>query len=416
MNKILIVEDSKVISKGLQRWITTDLDFPCDVAGSMLEAKELITAHPDAYFISLLDLHLPDAPNGEIVDFILSHNIPSVIVTGTFDEQTRKLMMSKDIVDYVVKSHPKDMPQLLKLIRRIHSNYHTKVLIVDDSRQYRRHYSRVLENQKLNVFLAEDGIEALSILEENKDIRLVLTDYHMPRMNGHELVQNIRNDFSEDNLAIIVFSTDDTDGIAPKFLKAGANDFISKTASREEFLCRINMNLDMIDMVYLIKDAANRDFLTKIFNRKYFFEHADKLYSKHKRDDRPLIVAMTDIDHFKNVNDIYGHLAGDMVIKQFAQMLKNKCGNKGIVARFGGEEFCILLDKLPDNGVVDFFENIRLTASSMSVFVDNKEIKFTVSIGVTSSLGNSLADMINISDQYLYHAKQNGRNSVCFAT
>ncbi len=415
MEKVLIVEDSRVIALGLQKWIKYDLDFESDIAHSLREAEQLLQDNDTSYFISLLDLHLPDAPHGEIVDFMINRSIPSIVVSATHDDYTREAMKNKKIVDYVLKSHPKDMPQLLKLIRRIHNNRKTKVMIVDDSRQYRRYYSQLLENQRLTVFTAEDGQQALDTLDANPDIRLILTDYHMPRMNGYELVQHVREKCSQDKLAVIVFSTDESDDMASKFLKAGANDFINKTASIEEFLCRINMNLDILDMMHEIRDSANRDFLTKIFNRRYFFEKADVLYTLHKSADKPLIVAMVDIDFFKKVNDVYGHHAGDQVIKNLAKLLQQQCGEQGIVARFGGEEFCVLLTTTPATGVVDFFESIRLAAENTHVRVDNNDIRFTVSIGVTSSLGNSLADMINHADKLLYKAKQTSRNMVCFS-
>lgn len=415
MHKVLIVEDSKVISIGLKRWIRQDLQLDSDIAHSLDEAKQCIENSAPRYFVALLDLNLPDAPQGEIVDFMLAHEIPSIVVTGTFDERMRKVMQQKNIVDYVVKSHPRDMPQLLKLIQRIYNNRHTKALIVDDSRQYRRHYARVLQNQRLQVFTAEDGREALDVLKQHPDIRLVITDYHMPHMNGYELVVSIRQHYSEDMLSIIVFSTDDSEGMSPKFLKVGANDFISKTASIEEFLCRINMNLNLLDLVTEIRESANRDFLTKIYNRKYFFEYAEQTYLRSKQEAKSLIVAMADIDFFKKVNDVHGHHAGDMVIKALAHLLRDACQDYGLVARFGGEEFCMLLTTPPSTGVVDFFENLREQVQNTEVVVESQVIRFTTSIGVTSCLGNSLADMINAADQQLYKAKQGGRNRVCFS-
>jgi diguanylate cyclase (GGDEF)-like protein len=414
VEKILIVEDSKTVSLGLKRWIQRDLGLECDVARSLAQAREMVEENGREYFIALLDLHLPDAPNGEVVDFMIGADIPSVVVTGAYDPETRKMVMHKNVVDYVVKSHPRDMPQLLKLIKRIANNRNTRVLVVDDSRQFRNHYGRVLQNQRLRVHTAEDGIQAMDILKKHPDIRLVLTDYHMPRMNGYELVQEIRKRFSEDMLAIIVFSTDDTENMAPKFLKVGANDFISKASSIEEFLCRINMNLNVLDMMHEIKESAYRDFLTKIYNRKYFFEQAEQIYPAHRSRGKPLVVAMLDIDLFKRVNDVYGHYAGDMVIKAMAKLLENACRERGIVARFGGEEFCMLLTTMPENGIVDFFESLRAHVENEAVLVDNQEIRFTASLGVTSSFGGSLADMINRADQLLYDAKQSGRNRVCF--
>ena len=123
---------------------------------------------------------------------------------------------------------------------------------------------------------------------------------------------------------------------------------------------------------------------------------------------------MVDIDFFKKVNDVYGHHAGDMVIKAMANMLQDACGDRGIVARFGGEEFCMMLTRMPENGIMDFFESLRTRIENKVVTVDSQDIRFTSSIGVTSSFGGSLADMINRADLLLYDAKQGGRNRVRF--
>lgn len=414
MEKVLIVEDSRLIARGLQVWIQRDLSFECELAFSMAEAKELLSQKSRKYFVALLDINLPDAPNGEVVDFVIKQGVPSIVVTASYDEATRSAMMSKDIADYVVKKPPKEMGELLKLIQRIYNNKETKVLVVDDSRMFRSYYKRILENQKLTVFEAEDGRQALELFTQNPDIKLILTDYHMPGMNGLELTQRIRRNSPHDKTSIIVFSTDDKRNIAPRFIKAGANDYISKSASVEEFLCRVNMNLNFLDSVAEIKESANRDFLTKIYNRKYFFEVAEDAYTLHKSLGKPIAVAMLDIDFFKQVNDQYGHLAGDMVIKHVASFLKEQARGVGVLARFGGEEFCVMLTTMPEQGVFAYFDFIRKELESEPVSFNGQPIHFTVSIGVTQNLGKSLEDMISIADENLYEAKNTGRNKVIF--
>ncbi len=236
MNKVLIVEDSRFISEGLRSWIAEYLHFEADVARSFQEAKALTAGEQLPYFVALIDLNLPDAPEGQAVDYMLSRGIGTIVVTGSYDDTTRRAMMAKGIVDYVVKRHPNDVVHLLKLIRRIHNNHTTKILLVDDSPGMRRYFRKLLLAQRLQVLEAENGVEALKVIEANPDITLMLTDFHMPVMDGYALVQEVRKQFHEDCMAIMVLSQDEDKDNPPRFLKAGANDFVRKTATIDEFI------------------------------------------------------------------------------------------------------------------------------------------------------------------------------------
>ncbi|MDA3908341.1 MAG: diguanylate cyclase, partial [Sulfurimonas sp.] len=196
-------------------------------------------------------------------------------------------------------------------------------------------------------------IEALKILEKNKNISLVLTDYEMPNMDGLELTFRLRKKYKKDQLGIIAISIVEEQNIISKFLKIGANDFINKKFTHNEIVTRINANLELLDLFGQIKDMANKDFLTGAYNRRYFFDTGNYIYTKSKRNKTPLAVAMIDIDKFKNINDKYGHDTGDVAIQETTKILNNNLRASDLMARFGGEEFCVLLEDIT-------FENVRL--------------------------------------------------------
>ncbi|MCF6283322.1 MAG: response regulator, partial [Candidatus Polarisedimenticolaceae bacterium] len=259
-NRVLVVEDTRSIQALLCAYINNINGIEADGVSSLAEAEALLKENADDYFISVLDLNLPDAPDGEIVDFVHSFGVPVIVMTGTVDERVRQQMLEKNVLDYVVKRQATEIEHVTYIVGRIYENHETKVLVVDDSVSFRMYIVELLNNYQYQVFEAKDGIEALEVLEENPDIALILTDYNMPRMNGQELVQTVRKDHRREDLAIIGMSDVARSDLSALLLKSGANDFLSKPFQVEEFYCRITQNTNMVGYVRKIKEGATKDF------------------------------------------------------------------------------------------------------------------------------------------------------------
>ncbi|THB69655.1 MAG: diguanylate cyclase [Desulfovibrio sp.] len=411
MDRILIVEDSKMVALGLSRWIQRELGLFCDVAASFAEAQVIAKKRKGDFLAVLIDLVLPDAPHGEAVEYCLGLNVPVLVVTGSYEDETRRRFMAKGVADYVVKRRLEEMGHLLRILKRLQKNREVTVLVADDSRQARTFYRRILTTHRINVLEAENGRQALDIIQSGQDVRLVVTDYHMPELDGFGLVAGIRKEYPEDAIAVIALSSDDAPEVAPRFLKLGANDFLAKPCSAEEFLWRVTMNLDLLELMDTMRDRATRDPLTGLFNRRHFFESGSRLLEEHKGSPH-VAAAMLDIDHFKGVNDTYGHHAGDLVIRDLATTMDRMLSPYGIIARFGGEEFCALLTQETDSGLLRTFEELREKLANRTVTVEGMRINYTVSIGVTATAQGSIEDMLNTADSLLYAAKANGRNRV----
>lgn len=411
MDRILIVEDSHMVAQGLSRWIQRELGLFCDLAGSFAEAREQAERRGNEYLAVLIDLVLPDAPEGQAVDHFLPMGLPVIVVTGTYDDRTRRHFMSRGVADYVVKRRLEEMGHLLRVLKRLMKNHEVTVLVVDDSRQARTFFRRVLTTHRLKVLEAENGKQALDTIRAHPEVRLVVTDYHMPELDGFGLVQAIRKLHTEDRLSVIALSSDSAPEVAPRFLKLGANDFLPKPCSAEEFLWRVTMNLDLIELMDTMREHATRDPLTGLFNRRHFFEAGARLMAEH--GDTPHLAAlMLDIDHFKRVNDTYGHHAGDMVIRDLATTIERRLAPLGITARFGGEEFCALLVRPGEPDTLTAVDNLRAEIESRHVAVEGMRVTYNVSIGLTFAHKHSIEDMLNTADALLYKAKNNGRNQV----
>ena len=412
--KILIVEDSQFFLNVISRRIKLEIDTKTLLASSLSEATQQIEAHADEISLCCIDLMLPDAPNGEIVDLVVEKQLPCIVFTGVYSDEIREEILSRKVIDYVTKDSPDSLDYLMGLIRRLTRNAGTVAMVVDDSRSARQYVRDLLELYRFRTVEACDGVEALEKLEANPDIRLVITDYYMPRMDGFELIKRARKHQSRSELAIIGLSSGGSGPMSARFIKYGANDFLNKPFLREEFFCRVSQNMDNIDLIRDLAIRASVDPLTGLSNRGVLFDMAPPLIAQARRSGQRSLVGVIDIDFFKNVNDTYGHDAGDKILAGVAQILRSNFRRESdIVARLGGEEFCVVVPDAPGGCITSQFDQLREEISAAQFDVGHgKSISLTVSIGVASTQASKFEDMLAVADHLLYDAKALGRNRV----
>jgi diguanylate cyclase (GGDEF)-like protein len=405
---VLVVEDSRTFAGLLARGIQKELGLEVVLADTLDMARRLLAGgmRPLA---GLLDLNLPDAPAGEIVDLVVDYDVPVVVFTGEVDENLRQRIWTKPIVDYVPKESPDNVAYVLDTVHRIMRNPAMPVLVADDSPTMRAYLAELLRARCFPVLEAADGTEALEMLEAEQGVRLVITDYDMPGLDGFELVRAIRRTTTRQDLAVIGLSGADDESVSALFLKHGANDFLNKPFSTEEFHCRVMHNVEMLENFARIRDLSQRDFLTGAYNRRYFFEKGRAVL---KAGPHEVCTAMVDLDRFKAVNDTHGHEAGDRVIKATADFLGRQFPPPSVVARFGGEEFCVLRPGLGPDLAGRVFEELRAGIADLAVETSDNLITFTASIGVCARKLADLDKMIARADEMLYRAKESGRDRV----
>lgn len=161
-----------------------------------------------------------------------------------------------------------------------------------------------------------------------------------------------------------------------------------------------------------LKEQATRDYMTGCYNRRYFYEAAEPIFFNNKRKNTSIVVVTMDIDNFKNINDTYGHTVGDIAIQEIPTILGRNLRKSDLVARSGGEEFCILLEDITLENTEKLFERIRENFENNVINANGVEIEYTVSFGIAYGMANTLEDMISLSDVALYDSKNNGRNQV----
>ena len=411
MKKVLIVDDDVTILRFLKGEISHKLNLPLDTALNLEEATKLLN-ESNEYAIALVDVVLPDAKDGECVDMVLNHDIPVIAMTGSGNDELRQKMMQKDILDYVNKENSSSFDYAMRLVQFVHGFEGSKILLVDDSKTSRMQVKFSLEKLPLKIYEADDGAKALEVLEENADIKLIITDKNMPNMGGIELIQKVRKKYSMNELSIIGISASTESMMSVEFIKQGANDFINKPFMQEEMLSRVISSLEMLYYIRLAQESAVKDFLTGLYNRRFLYESGIKLYENARRKQLSIVVAMLDIDYFKKINDRYGHEAGDIALKTLGGIFIKNFRDSDVVTRYGGEEFCVLLTNTDVKSAVEVMKKVCKIVEDTVIQLNNISFRMTLSVGVNGDISSSFDEMIALADKRLYTAKHEGRNRV----
>ena len=411
MKHVLVVEDSPMVMKVIKHVLSKSTQFFPHYAMSFAEAEKLMEEHGSNLFAAMVDLNLPDAPNGEVVDFVLSRKVPTIVLTGSFDETRREKLLAKGIVDYVIKEGKFSYIYALNVLSRLDKNRNKKVLVVDDSSTARKFVRGLLEMHLFEVFEAEDGVEAIKFIIENPDICLMITDFNMPKMDGCELVKHIRVKYEKTDLAIIGLSSEQDGTLSARFIKNGANDFLRKPFNHEEFYCRISHNLELLESIDKIKDAVSRDDLTGLYSRRYFFEKGSKLFDDAKANSKVLSAAIIDIDDFASINEVLGHRSGDRVLCDVSEKL-NAAFSRFLVARSSGNTFFALMPGLDEDKASEFINKIRHIICSENYGGEQMDLTITYSAGVSSNTSETLDAMLTKCMNNLKRAKNAGGDLV----
>ncbi len=299
------------------------------------------------------------------------------------------------------------------------------ILIVEDNPVSRKLLEKTLKKGGYKVVSASSGEEALEKLKK-EFFPIVITDWMMPGMDGLELCRQIRTMDLPGYVFIIVLTAKDTKEDHIEGLEAGADDYLTKPFNFPELKARLKSGIRILELERSLRKANEEirllsitDSLTGCYNRHFLMERLRHEIKRARRYDHPLSVIMCDIDHFKKVNDVYGHQAGDLVLKSFAQTISSTI-RKDVdwIARYGGEEFLVILPETTWQGAMALGERIRQLVAQTKTETPHGDVVITASFGVTG-LDRSIADecvsmqqLINAADTYMYLAKEEGRDRV----
>lgn len=257
--RILLAEDSNVFTSMVRQRLKEIFDIDVEICRTYDDLTTANELSEEPVRLAISNINLPGAENGEALEYLLDLNIPTIVFTGTFQEQTREKLLAKDIVDYILKDNIFAVEMLVESVCRFLTNHRHHVLIVDDSPTARALLSTRLKRYNFRVSVAESGAKAIDLLKKNADIGLVVTDYNMPDIDGFELTRRIRSVRGSHELRVIGVSSSTNRLLSARFLKAGGNDFMLRPFIDEEFYCRVNQNLDTLSQIRTIKASNARD-------------------------------------------------------------------------------------------------------------------------------------------------------------
>jgi two-component system cell cycle response regulator len=303
-----------------------------------------------------------------------------------------------------------------------------KVLVADDSPVYRKLVEHTLSEEPWSVLYAKTGREAMDIFAEHRP-SLVITDRLMPDYSGIELCQHIRQHSKETYTYIIILTGMTEKAEIVHGLMAGADDYLTKPFDQGELLARAGVGRRVIGLHRqveaknrLLQELALTDSVTNLPNRRAIEDVATRQLSGAVRHGFGFWIVLADLDHFKRVNDTYGHEAGDAVLKKIAELLKSHSRKSDICGRIGGEEFLLSLSHVTEENVSLVINRIRAELEATKVSFDGNSISVTASFGAAGFDGNrnhapipDLSQLISRADSALYAAKRHGRNRMEFA-
>lgn len=414
MNQILLVEDSPLFGRMTKARLEEAFDVPVYWCKNYAEADSLLIRAKGMFDMALLDFNLPDAPHGEVIDRVVREGISSLVFTSNLSDEVRRQVWSKKVVDYILKDDPSSLNYVVAAMKQLAVNSNSLILVVDDSDMQRNAILELLYIKKYRAISAKNGASALEILDQYPETKVVITDYNMPGMDGCQLCRKIREKHKHEDLAIIGLSSEEDRTLGARFVKSGANDFIVKqTFLVEEFYCRLEHNLHILELIEDKRNAAIRDFLTGMYNRRHFFEEGATFCARVLETGGNVLCAMLDIDLFKKVNDEFGHETGDKVLQYVASQITASDKDWDLSARIGGEEFCLLAFNCGSEEFTVRLDSLRASIAAGAVAdQEGNAIRTTVSIGWSSSSTPALSSLMQVADENLYKAKEAGRNRV----
>jgi diguanylate cyclase (GGDEF)-like protein len=296
-----------------------------------------------------------------------------------------------------------------------------EILVVDDSPVHRKLIEHILSGHGYSLSFACNGSEALQIYHE-KAPSIVITDWIMPDFSGLELCEHIRADKSSGyTYVILMTSNTEKDGVV-KGLEAGADDYLVKPFNSSEMLARIGVGRRIIDLHRQLErkraqleEVARTDSLTRLPNRRAIAEWASKHLKGALRHGFPLWVVLGDLDSFKEINDSFGHEAGDIVLRTFADSLKKTTRVSDMCGRWGGDEFLLVISHVNAENIEMTINRFREQFSALSFPFVRQSVNVTATFGVAGSESGELKEfeaLVRKADEMLYEAKRAGRNCV----
>ena len=448
-SRILVVDDLLPNRRLLEAKLKGEY-YEVATAESGMQALEMATAFPPD--VILLDVMMPEMDGFECCLMLkknpLTRDIPVVMVTALSDVEDRVQGLNAGADDFLTKPindmalfarirslvRLKSMTDELKLRdktgQQLGSHFDnmsvnditgSKVMIIDDDTMQAEQIKVKLKELDIDVRIIPEASEAV-YMSEKEDFDLIMVSTQLESDDGIHLCTHLRSQEKTRNTPLLIIIEDDDTELLIKALDMGINDYLFTPIDSNEVIARVKIQVRRKKYQDALQEnqaesleMAIKDGLTSLYNRRYSDSHLKRLLTNSQQNGKPLSVALLDVDHFKSVNDVYGHQSGDEVLKELSERLMSSVRPTDLVARYGGEEFIVIM---PDTNL----KSASIVAERIRQVVEVKEFRLpvepgklykTVSIGLAlANDGDAVEELVNRADKGLYYVKNNGRNKV----
>lgn len=363
----------------------------------------------------IIDLMLPEGPlaGSELMQQVQCHGnvtLPHVMISIRSDWESRLAAVRSGAAAYMVK--PVTASALDERLERITNQSFQepyRVLLVDDDKMLADYYVQTLISAGMDAVAITSPSRVLAVMGEHYP-EIVLLDLYMPECSGIEVLKVIRQDPQYDGLPVVFLSTESGLEMQQNAMQIGAEDFLQKPVTDVNLIMAVRIRAERFRALTAL---IRQDSLTGLLNHVSFNLRLEAEVVRSRRTNEPLSVAMLDIDHFKKVNDTYGHPQGDQVIKSLAQLLRKRLRKSDIIGRYGGEEFIIAMPNTLPSQAVKILDELRESFGKLRFETPQGEFGCTVSGGVAATPPKESAiGLTNLADKALYLVKSSGRNRI----
>lgn len=339
-----------------------------------------------------------------------SENLPVIFVSAQDNLKTRLQTVRAGSSAYLTK--PLDVGSLIDTLDKLTTQEHAdpyRIMIVDDSQTLASFYATTLESVHMETQIVTNPLTIFDSIEEFNP-ELILMDMYMPECTGIELSSVIRQQPTYLSIPIVYLSAETNIGKQLDAMSMGGDDFLTKPIIPAHLISSVTSRAERYRT---LRSMMIRDSLTGLLNHTAIKERLDVELFRAKREKSPLSFAMIDIDHFKSVNDTYGHPTGDRVIKGLSRLLQQRLRKSDVIGRYGGEEFAVILPNTTHDTAQRVLDELRDGFSQIKHKSDSIEFSISFSCGIASSAHTDNPVKLNDSaDKALYQAKKYGRNQV----
>ncbi|WP_158967316.1 diguanylate cyclase [Paraglaciecola sp. L3A3] len=412
---VLIIDDVPSTGEVMKKQLT-EFGFNTSLVPSLHAAK----SHLQKAIVQLVivNLVIADCTTNEVFNFIAeceTNNIRTFIISEQDNFELRLAAVSANASNYILRPY-----QITNLVYKMRSALYLdlvrpfKVLLVDDQSSVASYFKSTLEQNNMEVKILLDGTKVLeSLTEFEPDIFLL--DLHMPKVNGIKLAKVIRLIEKYDSIPIVFLTSENTIQIKLDVLEVGCDDVISKNIPPDSLIKQI---MSRLKRGKTLRYLNSRDSLTSLLNHGQIMEATENALQTGIRRGTSTIIVMVDLDHFKAVNDKYGHASGDKVLIGLSQLFLQHIRSTDYIGRYGGEEFLLVFPDSSLHAIQQKVENIRNILSTIQFKHEDINFNVTLSAGIACSdnFESSMPKILLAADKALYKAKESGRNNVQLAT